>query len=339
MKTKLVYVLTCAPEATYIEQALISIWSARYHNPDAHIVLIVDDETDKLFVDKRAEIIEYISEKIVVPFTDTALTPMYRSRFIKTQVRQLIEGDFLFIDCDTIIQSSLEEIDTISALVAMVPDEHMRVNEYPDSLRLPLAEITKKLGYDVLQEDWYFNSGVMLIKDHTDVHRLFCNWHEKWLEGIELGIKADQPSLGIVNIMSSHLIQRLPDIWNTLIYMNPVFAEKGKILHFWNFRNKSFIFANPFLIYLRKNGLTKYAKSCVLSPLKTVLPFDNVLARSNIFDYFRYARQVRKQRAEYALNVDPTFTNFPWPHNYSFIRRFIAINVLRKRNTSNVFFS
>jgi hypothetical protein len=57
MKTKLVYVLTCAKEATYIEQALISIWSARYHNPDAHIVMLVNDKTNGLLVRKRAEVL------------------------------------------------------------------------------------------------------------------------------------------------------------------------------------------------------------------------------------------------------------------------------------------
>ena len=48
MKTKLVYVLTCEPEATYIEQALMAVWSARYWNPDAHIVLLTDNKTSAL---------------------------------------------------------------------------------------------------------------------------------------------------------------------------------------------------------------------------------------------------------------------------------------------------
>ena len=98
MQTKLVYVLTCTPEATYIEQALISIWSARYHNPDAHIVLLLDDKTNELLVGKRAEVLEYVTEKVVVPFEDANATMMCRSRWIKTQVRQLVKGDFLFID-------------------------------------------------------------------------------------------------------------------------------------------------------------------------------------------------------------------------------------------------
>ena len=120
MKTKLVYVLTCAPEATYIEQALISIWSARYHNPDAHIVLLVDDKTTQLLVGKRAELLEYITEKVVIPFEDTNATMMYRSRWIKTSVRQLIEGDFLFIDCDTIVAQSLADADNFDCEIGAV---------------------------------------------------------------------------------------------------------------------------------------------------------------------------------------------------------------------------
>ena len=130
MKTKLVYVLTCASEATYIEQALISIWSARYHNPDAHIVLLVDDLTNQLLVGKRAEVLEYITEKVVIPFEDTNATMMYRSRWIKTSVRQLIEGDFLFIDCDTAVAQSLADADSLDCEIGAVLDCHRPVSKF-----------------------------------------------------------------------------------------------------------------------------------------------------------------------------------------------------------------
>ena len=64
MVTKLVYVLTCSPEKHYIEQALIAVFSARHWNPDAYIVLLVDDKTDALLVGKRSELLDYVSEKI-----------------------------------------------------------------------------------------------------------------------------------------------------------------------------------------------------------------------------------------------------------------------------------
>ena len=78
MQTKLVYVLTCASEKHYIEQALIAVFSARHWNPEACIVLLVDDKTDALLVGKRSEILDYVSEKIVVPFENATLSPMYR---------------------------------------------------------------------------------------------------------------------------------------------------------------------------------------------------------------------------------------------------------------------
>ena len=156
---------------------------------------------------------------------------------------------------------------------------------------------------------------------------------------MKLGIKIDQPSLGKANLLCNHLIDRLPDIWNTLIYMNPVFVKHGKILHFWSFRNKSFLFARPFLEYIRKNGLTDYAKSCILNPLQTILPFDNILTRSRMNQYFQYAKQIKHQQTLYAVNVDSSFTDFPWPKNYNLLRKFIKIHILGRRQNADVFFT
>lgn len=339
MKTKLVYVLTCAPEATYIEQALISIWSARYHNPSAHIVLLVDDLTNKLFVGKRSEVLDYINEKVIIHFENKDANMMYRSRFIKTQIRLLVKGDLLFIDCDTIVNKSLADIDQCEAEVAMVPDEHLNLREYPDSVLLPLIDYANKLDYDIISEERYFNSGVIYAKDNVRAYELWKCWHSIWLEGVAKGIGIDQPSLGKANLECDHIISILPNVWNTLIYMNPIFANEGRILHFWNFRNKSFIFTTPFLEYLRKKGLTDYAKFCILNPLKSILPFDNILTQSNIFQYFRYAKQIRQQRALYSQNVDSNFKDFPWPSKYSLLRKYISIKILRKQKNKSVYFS
>lgn len=340
MKTKLVYVLTCDPEATYIEQALMAVWSARHWNPDAYIVLMTDNFTSTiLHTDaKRKEILQYITEEKVVQFDDTS-DMHYRSRWLKSQVRELNIGDLLYIDCDTICANSLAELDDMSALMAMVPDEHMAVCNYPNKLLNHIVSLSMKLGYDVSKEEWYFNGGVSYAKDHPIVHRLWKCWHDEWEKSVQLGIKIDQPSLGKANLICDHLIQRLPDVWNTLIYMNPVFVKHGKILHFWSFRNKSFMFARPFLEYIRKNGLTDYAKSCILNPLKTILPFDNILTCSNILQFFQYSKQIKQQRKLYAANVDATFTDFPWPKSYSLLKKYIIIHIFGKQQQASVYFS
>lgn len=340
MKTKIVYVLTCAPEATYIEQALMAVWSARYHNQDAHIVLLTDNVTSALLhTDKvRGEVLQYISEEKVIPFEDDK-NMHYRSRWLKSHMRELVKGDMLFIDCDTICTCSLAEIDDYDAIVAMVPDEHMHVKAYPEDYLQSLVETTRKLDYDVLKEEWYFNSGVIYAKDRPEVHELWKQWHQIWQKGEKLGIRADQPSLGKANIECKHIIQRLPAKWNTLIYVNPFFASEGKILHFWSYRNKSFMYARPFLDYLKTCGLTDYAKACVLDPMKSVLPFDTILSRCSILDYFRYAKQIREQRNLYAEHVDATFKEFPWPKEYSLVRKYISIHFFGKRKDVEVYFS
>ena len=242
MKTKLIYVLTCAPEATYIEQALMSIWSARHWNPNAHIVLIVDDKTDSLLTGKRGEILKYISEKIVVPFEDEQLTPMFRSRWIKTQVRQMIDGDFLFVDCDTICQRPLDDIDTFECEVGAVLESHLRVDEYCDSLYKSAKNATMVLGVDINEEELYFSSGVILVRDTQKAHRLYELWHQYWKNGIEKGLKIDQPALAKANREVGHVITKIPDSYNCILFTRPPFVRDAHILHIAAYQNPSFLF-------------------------------------------------------------------------------------------------
>lgn len=339
MKTKLVYVLTCAPEATYIEQALISIWSARYHNPDAHIVLLVDDKTNELFVGKRAEVLEYITEKVVIPFEDTNATMMYRSRWIKTKVRQLVEGDLLFIDCDTIIVQSLADIDNCNHDVAMALDQHSYVSEFEESIKQQTQLNSLKLGYDVLRENCYFNSGVIYSKDTLNAYHLWDWWHKFWLEGIKKDINIDQIALGKANLLCKHMIHRLLDEWNTLVYMNPIFIAEGKILHFWNYRNRSFIFCNSFLKYVRRNGMNSYVQDCVLHPLKSILPSDNILNTTNILGFIMYSISIKREKCKYAKYVDSTFNDFPWKNGFNLFYKFIKIKVLKKGKIKNFYYT
>lgn len=337
MRTKLVYVLTCAPEATYIEQALISIWSARYHNPDAHIVLLVDDLTNQLLVGKRAEVLEYITEKVVIPFEDTNATMMYRSRWIKTQVRQLVKGDLLFIDCDTIVNKSLEEIDDCPFDVAMVLDEHTLIPDYIEESKLYVQSFTLKLGYDVLDEKEYFNSGVMYAKDTEQVHKLWEFWHQYWLHGEKEGVGIDQPALGKANIVCNHIINQLDRVWNTLVYMNPVFIADGKILHFWNFRNRSYIFCKSYLKYVRANGMNEYVQDSILHPLRSVLPSDNILNKAGLFDFIKYSYTIWKEKQKYAEKVDSLFIDFPWKKGINLFRKYVKIKILKKGNLQDIY--
>lgn len=310
MKTKLVYVLTCAPEATYIEQALISIWSARYHNPDAHIVLLVDDKTNELLVGKRAEVLEYVTEKVVIPFEDANATMMYRSRWIKTQVRQLVKGDLLFIDCDTIVNKSLEEIDEVKAEVAAVPESNLPIADFHPSLYQSMVENAKKIGWDMPGEEYYYSSGVIYVKDTPMAHKMFQFWHQYWIQGGQIGINIDQPSLAKANIDCGHLIDRIDNKWNCIMFTYPRRANEANILHFAAYRNMSFLFSKRVLRYIKDNGLTEYIKEYITHPTNSYIPFDSEFYHYGLKDYVARYRLLYRGIKDYAQHIDATFEDY-----------------------------
>jgi hypothetical protein len=194
MNTKLVYVLTSAPEQNYIEQALLSVFTARYYNPDACIVLITDDRTNELLKGQRGEILDYISEKIVVPLPEE-MSAMLRSRQLKTSVRNFIEGDFLFIDCDTLITRSLNEIDNCLFEIGAVLESHLPIALFINSLYEKVDKNATLLGWSIQNEKNYFSSGVIYVKDTPNNQLFYEKWNCLWKEGVKKEVMIDQPSL------------------------------------------------------------------------------------------------------------------------------------------------
>lgn len=323
MQTKLVYVLTCAPEATYIEQALISIWSARYHNPDAHIVLLVDDLTNKLLVGKRVEVLEYVTEKVVIPFEDESATMMYRSRWIKTQVRQLVKGDLLFIDCDTIVNHSLDELDTLQCEVCAVCESNLPIAEFCEALYKPMADTAQQVGWNIEEETYYFSSGVIYAKDCAVARDLFAKWHDNWLDSTTKEINIDQPSLAKANIECGHVIERIDDKWNCIMFTYPRWAKNAYILHYAAYRNMSFLFSKRVLKYIGEYGLTEYLRSYIIDSTASYIPFNSEFYHYSLDDYRRCFSILYKGIRDYAEHIDATFEDYK-PKN-------IVCKLLRKK--------
>lgn len=307
MKTKLVYVLTCAPEATYIEQALMAVWSARYHNPKAHIVLLTDDKTDELLAGVRGELLNYVTEKIVVPF-DADKNMHYRSRWLKTSVRKLVKGDYLFIDCDTITMCDLSHIELVNAEVAMVRDENINIADEDYAAAKPMIENCKKIGFDVTKEKYYFNSGVMYVKDTQTTHKLYERWHELWREGVAKGINLDQPTFAKANYDMGHPVMLLEDRWNCIVQTQIVEVYSAYILHFWH--SISFLYFDRVLDYIKEHGLTDVIKYYVLHSTETFLPSDNRIYLYTCKNYFRFYRLLKHSLRDYSRHIKGGYEDF-----------------------------
>ena len=66
MKTKIVYVLVSDEKDLYLEQAWLSVYSLRLHNPTAYVVVLMDDNTERSLVGKRNKFCELVTEIKVV---------------------------------------------------------------------------------------------------------------------------------------------------------------------------------------------------------------------------------------------------------------------------------
>ena len=263
MKTKIVYALVSSPSDFYLEQALISVHSLRMYNPNAVVELVVDAITDMNLMEKRAKIREYVDEVHVVE-TPEGYNPVQRSRYLKTNLRKYVKGDYLFVDCDTIICDSLSDIDNIEADMAMVADLNGNL-ALSDVVILARCD---KAGFQQMKGQPYFNSGVVYSKDTLQCNKLYDRWYEKWCQSNSHGVKYDQPALCAANVERGKIIQELDGIWNCQFKMQGYpYLKKAKIMHYYsnNGENDAFYTLPMDMLFqeVRDNGITPLVEQLI----------------------------------------------------------------------------
>lgn len=301
MKTKALYVLVSNDEDLYLEQAFISISSLKRHNPDMFVVVLMDDKTSKGLIAKRKNILSLIDERNIVEF-DPQWNSLKRSRYLKTSARKYVTGDFLFIDTDTIIVSSLAEIDNCSYDLAAVKDAHTSIDKlYVDRTK----ELADKINFSLSNKITCYNSGVFYVKDNDTTRSFYEQWHNLWVKGSNLGVFQDQPSLNILN-QQLHIIGEIDGTWNCQLLRNGLnFFANAKIVHYYNMytRWKGSFYGNPYYftdknLYLKMkstmqidseldNNLLNYA-SCFSNEVEIISGDNLILVHSRQYRMLAY---------------------------------------------------
>ncbi len=233
MKTKFVYVVTSGPEDFFFEQTALSAWSLRHHNSDAYITLVVDQDTRRYIRGVRENFLLFFTETIVTQ-VPKEYTPHQRSRYLKTSLRELVQGDFLYIDGDTIVCQTLATIDDCQYSVAAVLDKHLPLSVHPRKEKTDY-NLKKFFNYRRTPKDEkFFNGGLIFARDDEAAHRFYSTWHRLWKEGLSKGLGIDQPSLLIANAHCHHLIQELDGVWNCQLMDNGLrYFLNAKVLHYF----------------------------------------------------------------------------------------------------------
>lgn len=230
MNTKVVYVLCSDNTDYYLQQTYVSILSLKKHSPKSLVTLVVDSATKEAMTGNRSKILKYVDDLIMVP--STYATKALNSRNIKTQLRRIINGDFLFIDSDTVICDDLSEVDNWEQDIYAVLDRHLHLSEH--TVRKDILKWSAKAGWSIGDNEDYFNSGIFYVKDNERTHKFYELWHIFWKESKERGIFYDQPALGRANQKCDNIITELDGIWNCQIMENGLqYLANSKIIHFY----------------------------------------------------------------------------------------------------------
>lgn len=230
MKTKVVYVLISNESDYYCEQLLMSLFSLKHYNPDSYTEIATDSDTYQTLVGNRSLVKDY-SNKICIFDIPSELDKKQRSRYLKTSLRNLINGDYLFLDTDTIIVGRIDEIDYCQFDIGAVVDFFSLEGKDYFS-----RNVVHTLGYHYVDEVPYFNSGVLYVKDNCTTHNLYNWWHQLWKQSYINGIYQDQPSLYIANVELNQVIKQIDAKWNCMVsfYSSLDVLPRAVILHIFS---------------------------------------------------------------------------------------------------------
>lgn len=301
MKTQIVYVVTSSNDDIYMEQAFVSAWSCRHYTPDCKIILVCDQDTAiTMEQGTRRKYSDLLFDQIVVSNFDASQSMKERSRWLKTSLREIIEGDFLYIDTDTIICKNLSFVDDYTFELGFVQDLHSPMDTRPATDTV-IDRIYSLYGFDYSSEPQFFNSGVSYVKDTVRTHQFYARWHELWKENChkENGM-FDQGSLNVANAQLGHLITVMSGDMNCQIMMSIQYLHTAAIVHFFSLLTKdakdSKRIMNPFLgkeIYLRvkDEGLSPEIQDLVLNCKSAFVSPSVVVAYEGLQLWYDYLRK------------------------------------------------
>lgn len=242
MAMKFLYLLVSEEKDIYYEQTLVSVMSLRHHNPEAFVSLIVDDRTDENLVGFRASIKDFVQEYKVVSF-EKDVSNIARSRLLKTNMRNLIDGDFLYLDGDTAISAPFDDSLCGNYDVGAIADLHARENDSYHVKHKKNNANKAKMNFTLPLSELFFNGGVIYAKDNDAARVFFNKWHELYKLCNTKGIFTDQISFNESNHLLGRPIGEISGIWNCQVReaYNHLYRVKviypllcdAKVIHFF----------------------------------------------------------------------------------------------------------
>lgn len=275
----LCYILTDDKKLRYYNQLLISLASLRLHTFAGKVCVLMDDVTAGILRANNCDALSDFGVESIVVNIQGNYTQEEKSRYLKTELREHLSGDVLYIDTDTIIVKDLPA-EVSYHDVAMVQDQNWKQIDGDTKTTVPASNrcvrhrllLAENCEYSLDISSRYFNSGVIWVKDTDFVHAFFKEWHSEWEKCRARGVIKDQPSLNDINVRNGHVIADLDGCWNVQVacQMALRYLDSSIIIHYFNYEN---VYRLSRLDVQKQGYQSKAVQEIISDPLNAFCPY------------------------------------------------------------------
>jgi hypothetical protein len=239
------FVLTANDLGLYADMTAVAALSVHRLHPQARIILVTDEPTARA-IDRDSHALGKIVSEIVVRPTGTE-DSFVGARYLRTILRELIKGDYLYLDSDTVAVRPLDRGWPKGADLAMARDRNQR--GIPRGELPSIEKLRAKLAWN-FRMDRYLNAGVMFVRDTPAAHAFYTEWHRRWKQTLSLDIREDRWSLNSASATGLAAIAMLPDRDNWVTHSTAMLRGRARIFHFFASEYGDEIPANTLLGHL-----------------------------------------------------------------------------------------
>jgi len=239
-----VYALTSNGQDIYTAMTRVSVASVRVSNPSVNITVACDTVSDRAIRFTNSPLIKEVDNWIVcqTPEGDAG----FRNRHVKTRLRQIINGPFLFLDSDTFVRGDISEIFGLDTDIAGSP------NHSKDTLEEQIweqdAAVLTAMNWQVGSKV-YINGGVMFYNDTQKAFQFSADWHRRWLLSYErLQNYRDQPALNSALFTTEVRLKVMSHDFNVQIRQSLSVNKEPIVWHYYSSVNRDAITAFDILV-------------------------------------------------------------------------------------------
>jgi Nucleotide-diphospho-sugar transferase len=224
---KVVYAVVAGPGSPFLDWAAASAYVSKSLPSIDAVELCTDKGTLEFAKSVNHHLLKIVDAvRVAPPFDGTARE---RSRWVKTQVRSMVDGDFVFVDADALPVADFPEVfdhgHDFAAAEDGAPFSQIAGWYVPAS-----AQAGWKINHDI-----HYNSGIFFIRDNETTRAFGRAWNRKWLEWRAIdksGVFADQPSFNSAVFESGMSAATLPRKFNILLSRPSAAIDDPRIFHY-----------------------------------------------------------------------------------------------------------